>query len=531
VRKRTVCSGSENVASSDQKPVDLVEIVSPLLKPQFDQLEEIEDLNSTGSIILPYGIGIDTHSKFIQVCILIHQKSKIFRVEKDFQTMWPTLLSCKAFIEEVLTNNIPDYQKDSLHYCIESTSVYHYPVIHALGGEPHVVNPLLAGKTKRKTDVLDARTLAYQSLTNIWPKSFFPKPNLINIRCLVSERKRWMRLRVQSSNRINNILLRYGNTPFAKAGFGSYVRPIVEDLSAGRPVSTLTTSDIPIPHESRKVLQDLLISWDNADNKVSKITSEIKKCVKALRFYVGGEEISGSKLLDLITTVPGVGELSALIWLEEIYDIDRFPSSKACAAFCGCDPTLQVSAGKVTSYKGRGGNRTIYSVLLQCASALIQRRNEPFGQWGYRIYTTNKARGWKKACCAVARRLAVALYYVHKRREAFSYEKYNFYKAFKVPEIKIEDMKLGLFVETRLKRLGLTTSLEVVQAYVTDLPKEKGIGEKCLQTIKQWIQENNTGYGLAARSSAEKQRKSPLKIWDKPQAEPERAEKKLYTGF
>lgn len=481
------------------------------------QLEEVDVSETEGKILLPYGIGIDTHSKFIQVCVLIRKKDKIFRVEKDFQTMWPTLQIAKEFLHDTLKEYVPDLDPSLMHYCIESTSVYHYPIIHALGGVPHIVNPLLAGGTRRKTDVLDARTLAYQSITNLWRASFFPNPALINIRVIVGERKRCMKLRTQASNRINNILLRFGNTPFAKAGWGTYVRPIVEDLSEGRPSKAFTTSGIEIPQETRNNLKRLLKQWDESDELVKKHSKELSRCINEMNFKIDGKDLSGKKLIKLLTTVPGIGDLSAIIWLEEIYDISRFTSSKSCSAYCGCDPTLKVSAGNVTSFKTRGGNRTIYSMLLQAASALIQKRSEPFGTWGYRIYSVNRKGGWKKACCAVARRLSVALYWVHRRCEPFSYEKYNFYKTIQVPTVSLKEMNLGIFVERRLKKLHLETSDEVVQAYLTDLPREKGIGEKCLKTIKNWIQEHGTGYGSQARSSEEKRRHSSLRMWETPQ--------------
>ena len=59
----------------------------------------------------------------------------------------------------------PNLRPTKLRYCIESTGTYHLPVLQAWGGIPCVVNPLLAGPTRRKTDVLDARLLAHHSIT------------------------------------------------------------------------------------------------------------------------------------------------------------------------------------------------------------------------------------------------------------------------------------------------------------------------------------------------------------------------------
>jgi hypothetical protein len=60
-----------------------------------------------------------------------------------------------------------------LRYCIESTGACHLPALKPFGGIPSVVNPL-AGASHRKTDVLDARTLAHHSTTGFWKAS--PRP-------------------------------------------------------------------------------------------------------------------------------------------------------------------------------------------------------------------------------------------------------------------------------------------------------------------------------------------------------------------
>jgi hypothetical protein len=83
---------------------------------------------SPDKLILPYGIGIDTHSRFIQVCVLIRTDDKVLRSEYEFQCLWPELLKCREILDTLLSKHIPDYEPIKMHYCIESTSVYHYPI-------------------------------------------------------------------------------------------------------------------------------------------------------------------------------------------------------------------------------------------------------------------------------------------------------------------------------------------------------------------------------------------------------------------
>lgn len=74
----------------------------------------------------------------------------------------------------------------------------------------------------------------------------------------------------------------------------------------------------------------------------------------------------------------------------------RFKTSKQIVVYCGCDPSLKVSAGKVTSHSCRKDNETLHTSLIKAASILIQRRSEPIGKWGYNLYKCNSKDGWKK---------------------------------------------------------------------------------------------------------------------------------------
>ena len=110
-----------------------------------------------------YGIGIDCHSKFIQVSVLVKRDMRCFEYQHAFGTDWDSLVRAKTWVITVVkTCSIPAVEPDlsPLHYCIESTSTYHMPILLAWEGAPSIVNPVLAGASKRKTDVLDAKLLA-----------------------------------------------------------------------------------------------------------------------------------------------------------------------------------------------------------------------------------------------------------------------------------------------------------------------------------------------------------------------------------
>ena len=93
-------------------------------------LEEGVETHTTKS----YGIGIDCHSKFIQVSVLAKRDFRIYEYRREFGTDWKSLVEAKQWCIAVLgTCSIPPitFGDDStipFHYCIESTSNYHQPI-------------------------------------------------------------------------------------------------------------------------------------------------------------------------------------------------------------------------------------------------------------------------------------------------------------------------------------------------------------------------------------------------------------------
>jgi hypothetical protein len=212
--------------------------------------------------------------------------------------------------------------------------------------------------------------------------------------------------------------------------------------------------------------------------------------------------LSGQEMLSILTTAPQVGDLTAISWLAHIITPRRFPNSKAIAAYCGLDPSLKVSAKHVTSTTKRGGCKELHKALTSSADRLIRNHTEMFGRWGYNLYLqTGK---WKKAANAVARKLAVALYYMMLTGQEFSYEKYSLVKdisAFNVPVSTlpsvIPDFKRYVRI---LEEKGIHTTSEMTAAYLScELGSVKGLGKKFFSTIKDFLN-NQKKYKEAFKS-------------------------------
>jgi len=448
-----------------------------------------------------YGVGIDTHRDFIQVCVLVRSGAAIRKYESEHRTTWNGLVGAGEWIIDTINEkSIPTIEPEPLRYTIESTSTYHLPVIKAIKGKPCVVNPVLAGSTKKKTDVLDARLLSYQCITGLWPESFVVPPEIEEFRLLMKQRQYHSRECTAITNRINNYILRFGHT------LGSYKsvrsienRAVIEDMCADGYVykdnchATEAGRFIcpdGLPHEVKNILKDMFSEFDAHTQKVSHYQKLAMDSAKKIDWETDSGLVKGDKLIKNLLTVPGVGDMTVLIWLCEIMTPLRFETASHLAAYCGCDPSLKVSAGKVTSQTRRKGNANLHYQLTEIAGSCINRHSEPFGRWGYAISKKHAKGAYKKASGAVARRIAVSLYYVHKQNIPFSYDKYNFYKI-DVPDVPMCDMGFSKRLQNLLFSNGLTDSKTIAESYIIGKVYEiKGLGKKSASEINTWIQSN-----------------------------------------
>ena len=469
-----------------------------------DDIESMDGFDMT--LTKPYGIGIDTHSKFIYVVVICKINDKYKRFEKTYDTDWKSLLAAREWAETIVRNKpVPALREEEIipfHYTIESTGTYHYPVLRAFGGKPSVVNPLLASPSRRKTDALDAKLLAYQNLTGLWPESYVVGDAINEVRVHMGQRKAHQHRATQISNQINNYILRFGLTAgrLGSVTKSSVVKPIVMNKiheydaelhkDDRNDMMQLFCPD-DFPDDFKDLIKNMYDEYDVETKRMKELESTAIKLAKKCQWELkDGSYVEGKELIKNLITVPGIGEITAVIWLTQICTPARFPNPKACSAYCGLDPSLKVSAGHVTSTTKRGGNKELHSCLTNCASTLVQHHAEPFGIWGYQMYrSTGK---WRKACAAVARRLSVAMYWVHSKNEPFSYEGYQCVQRVPVICISLDDLVLLQPDFKRYVKILTGESIYNTEMLVTaynnlELKQIRGLGQKFYSILKDFI--------------------------------------------
>jgi Transposase len=133
----------------------------------------IPDGNEQQSLTLHrYGVGVDCHSRFFQVCVLIPNGTQIIKIEHQMPALWPELRAANAWLLCTLLESGINLSPSDLRYTCESTGQYHMPLGLAWRGRPAIINPSDTGHVRRKTDRLDAVKLAQHSLHGLWRESW-----------------------------------------------------------------------------------------------------------------------------------------------------------------------------------------------------------------------------------------------------------------------------------------------------------------------------------------------------------------------
>jgi len=228
-------------------------------------------------------------------------------------------------------------------------------------------------KTDRRDGLKLARTLEAGLLRPI----FVPEARQRADRELVRQRYRVQRERCAAMVRIKSFFLTYDIEVPEGAGahwsgdFEAWLRGLkLEDRSLDR------------------VLEELRGLYFDLDARVDALTKELRQMARSEDY---------APMVELLSTVPGIGWLTALTLVVEIVDFGRFPDGEALSSYAGLTPSEHSSGGHIP----RQGNPTVRGVLVESSWILIGKDPEM-----RRFYDRIKVRrGGKRAIVAVARKL------------------------------------------------------------------------------------------------------------------------------
>jgi hypothetical protein len=91
--------------------------------------------------VFPYGVGIDCHSAFFELCVLVPQGAELTTSRLKVFAEWPQLRTAHQWVLSVLRRHGIDVRPEELRYTLESTGQYHMPLCLAWKGRPSIINP------------------------------------------------------------------------------------------------------------------------------------------------------------------------------------------------------------------------------------------------------------------------------------------------------------------------------------------------------------------------------------------------------
>lgn len=333
-----------------------------------------------------YYTGIDVHKKyFISAVVddkggLVHKK----RVSTDREAI-------KRYVEELKTLG-------EVKVVIEAGFNWSY-IYDELAEDLEVIlaNPLktrLIAEARIKTDELDAESLAQLRRADLIARAYAPSPQSRDVKNLLRYRLFLVRIRTAFKNATHAVLERnHIEEPTWRAltdKFGTVGMKIMRGLK-------LNGNDTDILGGYLEVIEDL-------SRRIKSLDRRIKSMVKE------------DELTTRLKSLPGIGDILALLVRYEIDDIERFATAGKLTSYAGLVPSLYSSGGK--NYYGRitkQGNRWLRWAMTEAA----QVANKNSAYLGSHYQKVKARKGANTATIAVARKLLEIVYYVWKEKRPY----------------------------------------------------------------------------------------------------------------
>jgi transposase len=248
----------------------------------------------------------------------------------------------------------------------------------------HMAHPLATkaiSSARVKNDSVDARTLAHLLRTNLLPEAWIAPPAAREARRLARMRTSLVRIRSQLRCQIHAVLADHGVHWEVSDVFGKAGRALLDELA--------------LPPVSKARLEANL-------RLIDALTEEVAEAERQLRQLFRGDE-----RVKRLMAIPGVGFITAVVVVTEVWDITRFASPDRLCSWAGLTPSEHSSAEHTRrGHISKQGSRWLRWVLVEAAA---RPQTDP----SLRAFVDRIAsrRGTKIARVALARRLLTLCFY------------------------------------------------------------------------------------------------------------------------
>jgi len=349
----------------------------PAKKRRLRILKLENPMNST------HYIGFDVHKKHINFCVKaaggeIVEEGRLAS-ERSALRLWAAALHYRwdGAMEATLFSG---WIFDTLKPYATKLDMAHPAMLKAIAA------------AKKKNDQIDARTIADLVRCNLLPRCHVASPEIRELRRLLRYRNLVVRESVRMQNKMAGLLMESG-APFNK-----------EKLHGKKYFSRLLNQLEEVPDS----VKDLLLLSRGAFEMFQSVQ---KRLIQQLLAY---PELR--QRVERLTTIRGVGEITALTWALEIGDPARFSSCAKVMSYCGLTTALRSSADKLQRGPlSKQRNGWLQTALIEAAK-LAPRWNPQLAS----LHARELERGHRnRATLAVARKLAAYLLAVDKTQKPF----------------------------------------------------------------------------------------------------------------
>jgi transposase len=242
---------------------------------------------------------------------------------------------------------------------------------------------------KQKTDRQDAQRILKLMLKDDFPRIWVPSAENRDLRQLLWHRHRMVQARTRIMNQLQALAINEG-LRCKKKLYRAGGRQQLESFRLA-------------PWASRR-RRDLLELLDRLSPTIAELSQaveqEVEKCSAAQR----------------LTTHPGVGALIALVFVLIIGNTERFECGKQVASYLGLVP-LEKSSGnrRWLGHITKQGSSLLRFLLVESAQVAVRSLPE----WRSQYFRLLIRRGRKTAKVAMARRLAIRLYWMWRERREY----------------------------------------------------------------------------------------------------------------
>jgi len=238
---------------------------------------------------------------------------------------------------------------------------------------------------KQKTDRQDAQLLLRLMIEDRFPRVWVPDAENRDLRQLLWHRHRLVQMRTRVMNQLHVVPLNEG---------------LRRKKALWRPAGRKELESIALAPWASRRRQDLLELLDQLTPKIQELTRALE------------EEVEKRAVTRRLMTHPGVGPLTALAYELVIGTPERFQCGKQLASYVGLVPEEKSSGDRRRlGHISKQGNVLLRFLLVEAAQVTV--RSHP--QWRSKFFHLAMRRGRKIAKVAMARKLAVHLYWMWRQ--------------------------------------------------------------------------------------------------------------------